>query len=94
MNRPDEQFQFNEFAIPNYMREPLVAYIDEHRPPGGFLTLVLENNLVGAMGKADGNNIHNLPAYGNFLYNHAPLTCWGSPDKVKAWLKGEDNGKE
>jgi len=93
--RPEEQFHFNEFQIPPYMRESLIAYVEEHRPIGSFLQAVLENNLYQTFGRADSDNVKNIPAYVNFLYWHVPSICWGSPAKVKAWLesriKGEDN---
>ena len=75
------------FTIPDYMREGLIAYRQQGVPPGGFLTKVLENDLVEAAGKADIRNMTNLPAYANFLYNCMPRAAWGSPDRVKAWIQ-------
>lgn len=75
-----------ECGIPGYMIEGIVAYIADRRPPGGFLRRVLENDLMGALGKADSTNINCLRGYGMFLYNYAPITCRGSPRKVAAWL--------
>lgn len=76
------------YIIPEHMYYDLKMYIERRVAVGGFLSKVLENDLVGAMGRADNENMANLPAYANFLYNHAPDTCWGSPEKVKAWLEG------
>lgn len=74
------------FLIPFEMREALVAYVEERRPVGGFLTAVIENDLREAVGRADGFNLDQLPAFVNFFYNHAPSTCWGSRAKMDAWL--------
>ena len=83
------------FAIPDYMRDALGRYINDHAPVGDFLTAILENDYHQAIGRADGNNVGNLPAYANFLYNHAPLECHGSKEKVKAWLaKRHEPSKE
>ncbi len=88
-SRPEEQFHFRIFYIPDYMRESLLSYVDDHIPAGNFLTAVLENSLSRAISCADDSNMRNIPAYGNFLYNYAPSACWGSPEKVAAWLENE-----
>lgn len=80
-------YKFREYEIPDHMQESLDAYIANGRPVGGFLTAVLENNLSQAMGRADDDNLANLPAYSAFLYNEAPSQCHGSREKVFAWLK-------
>lgn len=79
--------------IPEHMHDALVAYIVQRVPPGGFLTAVLENNLMNAFGRADNENRRALFAYTKFLYNHAAISCYGSPEKVNAWLNpvGQEN---
>jgi len=76
-----------EYAIPSYMEYALRLYIDEGHIPGGFLRAVLENDLKGAVNRADSNNLRNLVAYSYFLYNDAPADCYGSPAAVAAWAK-------
>ena len=84
-----------EYAIPSYMEYGLRAYINEGAIPGGFLLAVLENDLKGAINRADSSNLKNLVAYSYFLYNDAPADCYGSPEKVAAWAKaGGLKGKE
>jgi len=73
-------------TIPVYMREPLKAYVNDHRQPGNFLTEIICNNLKEAVMYADDVNIQNIPAYVNYFYNHAPHDCWGSKEKMKAWV--------
>lgn len=75
------------YEIPEYMRDGLIRYVEYKIEPSGFLRAILENNLVEAVVQADINNITNLPAYANYLYNHIPSICWGSPEKVNDWLK-------
>jgi hypothetical protein len=75
------------YEIPSYMREGLRLYVANGCPPGSFLRAVLENDLMRALGQADDTNMANLPAYGNFLYNHVPVACYGSPEKVREWIE-------
>lgn len=86
----DDRWTFGPYSIPVYMREPLTDYINHGYLPGGFLTAVLENNLRESVGHADSQNITQLPAYTNYLYNYAPLKCWGSPKKVTAWIEAKE----
>lgn len=72
--------------IPQHMRGAVRRYFLEGIPPGSFLTAVLTNNLMDALGYADDDNRHALPSYGEFLYNHVPAASFGSPDRVKAWI--------
>ena len=36
--------------------------------------------------KADGVNVHIIPAYVGWFFNYAPFECWGSEEKMNAWL--------
>jgi len=82
----DKYSFMNEYSIPERMRGAITRYIEDRRIPGGFLQAVICNNLSEAVGRADDENIRNLPAYVNFFYNHAPSQCWGSPEKMIKWL--------
>lgn len=73
-------------GIPGYMIGGLVRYVFGRIPPGGFLRAVLENDLMGAAGKADEFNRPRLHTYCMFLYNYVPASCKGSPERVAAWL--------
>ena len=84
MNNP---YRFDKWEISPEMLYSLEQYVKEHIPLGDFLTAVLENNFVEAVGRADSTNIENLPAYAAWLYNEAPLACWGSKDAVNRWLE-------
>lgn len=80
-------YEFNGFRIPERMGDSLQRWIDHGIEPGSFLMAVLENNLRDAVGRADPENLANLPAYIGYLYNEAPSRCWGSPANVKAWAE-------
>lgn len=72
--------------IPLHMVDALRRYVFERRQPGHFLTAILENDLMEAVGRADKHNIVAIPAWCALLYNDTPAPCHGSPEKVRAWL--------
>lgn len=72
--------------IPEHCRGSVHDYIVNGTPPGRFLTYVFSNDFVHAFAKADEINLARMQDYARFLYNHAPFDCWGSPEKVMAWI--------
>jgi hypothetical protein len=50
------------------------------------VTAVLSNDLMGAIGRADAENQRALREYGVYLYSYAPGGCYGSPERVTAWM--------
>jgi len=88
-------YTFQNFYIPDRMMPGIRRYIEDHIPPGHFLQAVICNKLKEAVMLADDENIRNLPAYASYFYNKAPIECWGSEEKMKAWINagsGVDNG--
>lgn len=76
--------------LPDYMRSGMERYLLHGISPGGFLTAVLENNLVEAFARADMTNRPRLWDYAKFLHNYAPkipVPAWGSPEIVAKWIK-------
>jgi hypothetical protein len=80
-------YTYRDFFIPDYMVEGLDLWIDHGVLPGSFLTAVLCNDLMDAFARADENNIRQLPAYCAYLYNQAPPHCFGSKERVRAWIE-------
>ncbi len=76
-----------EYRIPERMMLPIRRYVDEHTPFGDFLTAVFSNDFAEAVVRADSENAFALQAYAMYLYNEVPSACWGSKEKVAAWLK-------
>ena len=80
-------YTFRRWTVPQDMMDALRRYIDHGIPPGDFLQAVLRNDLADAVGRADDDNMEILPAYVAYLWNECPSDCWGSLDKVKAWIE-------
>lgn len=77
----------NPELCPDDVVESLDAYVQCRRPVGSFLRAVLENDLMESVGRADEYNLAALPHIVAYVYNRLPLGCWGSPEKVRDWLK-------
>jgi len=61
-------------------------YANDHVPTGGFLEAVLGNNLRESFARADEGNIRDMFEIVKYCYNEIPGICWGSPERVRAWL--------
>lgn len=72
--------------VPEHLHGALKRYIVEGIDPGGFLFAVLTNDLKEAVSRADHINLQRIPDIVKFLYNEAPGPCWGSREKVAAWM--------
>ena len=72
--------------LPERYREGMKRYIEEHITPGSFLRSMLECDLMGVMGHVDPDMVCELRRIYAWIYNEAPGICWGSPEKVTAWV--------
>lgn len=72
--------------LPAHMREPMRLYIEHGVTPGSFTQCVLANDLMGALGRADDTNRERIFDICRFLYNEAPAACYGSTDRMFAWI--------
>lgn len=86
-----EMIERGAHLIPSYMWGGVKRYMVDRIPPGDFLTALFSNDLMEAFGRADDENQSNMRRYCQFLYNYAPRGSYGSPENVRAWLKGESN---
>ena len=82
----NEIYKFNQFYIPERMMPGIRRYVEHGIRPGIFLSSVIQNNLSGTVGQADEENLKNIPAFVAYLYNECPMKCWGSPEKMEAWI--------
>jgi hypothetical protein len=73
-------------SLPEHMQDGTRLYVEEGIEPGGFTLAVLCNELVEAFGRADQINIAAMFDWADWLFNEAPMGCWGSASKVEAWI--------
>lgn len=71
--------------LPEYMQGAMERWVEHGISPGSFLRAVLENDLMRAMSAADSENSYRLRDYAMYLYNYAPVGCYGNIDRVQAW---------
>ena len=75
--------------IPDRLIVALWRYADRRIPTGGFLRACLGNALLQASCTADDKNAGRLRDIMRHIVNELPSECWGSKEKVKAWLRGD-----
>lgn len=61
-------------------------YVSEGIHPGHFIYAVLENDLFGAVSRADANSRRELADIVIYIYNNIPVECYGNRQKVNAWM--------
>lgn len=93
MSRPDIS-RFHERNIPTLTLKNINSYVQERIPVGNFLEAVLSNDLKGAVGTADNENLDALPAIVAYVRNHTPADCQGSPERYREWLYPREEQQE
>jgi len=86
MNNHSKLLDFGQARLTEQSKESLYNYFVHGLEPGGFMTCVLSNDLIGAAGRADFVNINLLGEYAKWLVNHAPYQSYGNPAAVGGWL--------
>ena len=74
-------------GVPSHTQHALRQYVENGLAPGGFLTAVLENDLMGAIGRADSQNIAALKEIAQFIYNRVPSVAHGYKGVVDDYLE-------
>lgn len=91
----EPRVRVNYSILPGHMRGGMQKYIEDGIRPGDFLLAVLRNDLVGAAKLADEINLRRLHDFAEFLYNEAPIACWGNKEAIDEWIEqGGLNGEE
>lgn len=80
-----EMIEGGKSLVPSHMWHGVEGYFLHGCQPGGFLTALLSNDLMGAVGKADDTNADAIREWCQFLYNYAPSGSYGSPEAVESW---------
>ena len=71
--------------LPVDHQETARLYIEHGCQPGSGWMAILSNTL-DAVVIVDNDTCAQLPAIYRWLVNRAPSNCWGSRDKVLAWM--------
>ena len=77
---------FRNFYVPDHMMDGIERYVEHGINPGHFLTAIITNDLRETIGRADDENLQNIPAYVDYFYDNTPASCWGSPEQMGAWV--------
>tara|TARA_R100001086_G_scaffold242564_1_gene170357 strand:- start:757 stop:1041 length:285 start_codon:yes stop_codon:yes gene_type:complete len=79
----------NEYSdAPVKVLAAIHRWVEYRDYPGGFVTRLLCNDLVGTMRAADEQSLAALPTLLRYLHNEVPSLCYGSEDKVTTWGNG------
>jgi len=81
----------NYERLPEHIRGGAKRYIEYGIQPGHFLTAVICNDLFEAFARADITCRNALFDIVGFFYNEAPGGCWGSSEKMKAYIEKKLN---
>ncbi len=73
--------------LPEHLHQGVLAYIQNGRPTGGFLTAVIRGDRADAAARADDINRRRLDDIFSFFDKQAPAECHGSPDKWALWIE-------
>ena len=82
-----EPFIFDEFTVRPQVIDGIQRYVQHGVKPGHFLTAVLCNDLRESINRADDDNRQNLIGVVAYCMWEIPGACWGSKEKVDAWLR-------
>lgn len=77
-----------DLPIRDDIKMALYNYVEKGWPLGEFLTAVVENDLMEAMGRADSYNRATIHQICTYVYNEMPMSSHGSPEKVTQWMRG------
>ncbi len=73
-------------GVPPNLHGGIVHYILHRIGTGSFLGAVLCNDLTEAVLRADPITLRGIGQLVRWLHFNAPGDCWGTPEKVRAWL--------
>jgi hypothetical protein len=71
--------------LPGHMQDGMLRFIEKGHPVGGFLSALLSNDLKETFVRADSTNAARVSDFVTYLYNYAPLACWGSKERFEKW---------
>lgn len=86
---------FNHFPLNEEWQDVTYRYVVLGLPPGSFFTALYSNNFIDmACLTHPSNTWAELVSLGKWLCHIAPPQCYGSAEKVDAWLHLSDEERE
>lgn len=70
-----------------YFRRQLIEYVCKGHCCGAFMCALVSGDLYNAVKKADDGNKLQIVQLVEWIYNHAPVGSYGSPEKAHAWIE-------
>ena len=89
----DGSYKFDQYVMRSDMVAAVQRYVEHGIQPGGFLTAVICNDLVGAINRADEDNRENLTAIVGYFMWEVPAPAWGSEQKMREWMKSKQENR-
>lgn len=81
-------------GTPAIIVNSLHNYIEHGQATGSFLRSCLENDFIGAGGRADPINGTALPEIAKYIFNELPPDSFGTVAKVADWLELTDDDRK
>lgn len=78
-------------GLADWIVASLIRYVERSVPTGDCLRAALENDFRGFFMYADEATAAQAQRIAAYLHNELPADCWGSREKVRAWLRGEED---
>jgi hypothetical protein len=72
-------------GLPEGLQGGMQLFLEKGISPGSFLTACLENDLIGAVNRADPECLTRLPAIVRWINWQIPNHAWGSRERVARW---------
>ncbi len=69
-------------------------FVQHGTRPGSFVYAILSNNLIKSFRRADLENLRDMNNIVGYCNNHIPGECWGSEEKVQAWMDKKQKERE
>jgi len=85
---------FDNTLVPEHTQGALMRYVNDGLAPGGFLTAVITNDLIGADTRADAWNLNALPGIVMFMLNVMPSASIGSTENMERWYRLVQESRE
>lgn len=81
---------YNAYGIPSHAVDSFQRYVEKGSDPGSFMMSMLKNDLAETFSTADEINARIVVDYVRYMHNELPSPCWGSPEKVAAWIASKE----